>query len=226
MSIIPMDIFKMPNDEFFRAIQEPILRKQVVEILENITDKMRHEVERLERYFDFMASHRQSLMTLAGLVSLIPIAIFGVDFLKYYLLWIFPYLVIVIITSAPSSYRTFFRFDSLPVASKLTNEGLMIMRAEADGWEDISKQLYDNFDKYRIWRLLNIIFVYTFLFSFIFQLYLFVFYHPLTTSINLLITACILVSDLIICIQMKRDSHAKNFESGIDLKKYDSTPTT
>lgn len=140
--------------------------------------EMRYEINRMEKFIDNFSQRGAALMTIAGLISLLPYAVSNspLMFLKYYLLWIFPFLAVAILAyMVSSSKRNTYRISFSIAAANNFFEELSILRNEALSTQKIWRENYLDHQKSLRWHRINNIFIQLFLFSYILNFYLFVF---------------------------------------------------
>lgn len=173
------EIFSATDEELRNiAINKPQDSEVIRRILLDGIREIRYEIERLERFTESFAVRGGALMTVAGLISLLPYTITenGLVFLKHYLIWTFPFLFIAILAFIKSSRRAYsYRIQFTSVAPGAPEE-IVMLRAEAMATQEIWKMAKESHTGSMRWHRLVSINTILFLFSYIFSFYSFVFY--------------------------------------------------
>lgn len=211
------DIFQM-SDEELRALSED-RRNDIIDSLEFSMNRMQYEIKRMEDYFNSNTQQSQNLLIVANLISLaLLLGIPQVNFLRYYLTWVFPYLIFAIFAFLVSMKRVYFRFSVFPVITKYSFAGLKFRIAEMNALERIGKRLFKGFDRILSWSLATAVSTYLFLISFMIQFYLFYFFTTFGLCENLLFNFSLLTLGLYIFLKTKSQSGTERFKTGINIK--------
>lgn len=209
------DIKSLAKNETKREGYKKIFRDGITE--------MRYEINRLEKFIDNFSQKGVALMTIAGLISLLPYAFSGnaVIFLRHFLIWIFPFLLASILTfifSLPKrhTYRT-----SFSTAADNVSEELIILRNEAIAAQSMWRESYLSYQKSLNWHRISSIFLQIFLLSYILNFYLFIFFELpdiknmiFTTSGLLLVGVILYVKNVFIMSYNKRYGNRRGTSVG------------
>ncbi len=192
------------SDEDIRILaQNETKREGYKKIFRDGITEMRYEINRLEKFIDNFSQKGVALMTIAGLISLLPYAFSGnaVIFLKHYLIWIFPFLLASILTfifSLPKrhTYRT-----SFSTAANNVSEELIMLRNEALAVQSMWRESYLNYKKSLNWHRISSIFLQVFLLSYVLNFYFFIFSELPNVKNMIFTTAGLLLVGVILYVK-------------------------
>lgn len=205
------DIFELSDEEFAAIGDNPNQSDQIRSMLVDGINEMRYEINRMEKFLDTFLIRGGALMTVGGLISLLPLGINNNSdlFIKHYLIWILPLLLVAIFAFIKSSegahtYRT--HFNSY---SRGATEELLGLRAIAKSTLQIWRELYKKYQRTLHWHKINSIAIFLFLFWYIVNFYLFAFTEladrerMIESSLLLLLVAILIYSRSILASYSK-----------------------
>ncbi len=210
------DVFSLTEEELKdiavnkdKAHDAEIIRR----ILSDGIKEMRYEVERLERFIENFTIRGGALMTIAGLISLLPYTVIvnGEVFLRHFLIWTFPFLAFAIWAFIKSSKRKHtYRVQFASVAPGAPEE-LIALRLEALSVRDMWEETYKSHKQSLKWHRLNSISTLLFLFSYIFNFYLFIFYKLSSVRLVTVFSLILLILGIVLYRRNLSESGQKGY---------------
>lgn len=213
---LTIDVKKLDPESFKNFIKQPYVDvTSLREILKNFISLTKYEIQRLEKYIDGVKNQSQNILVVASLASLVTLQINLSDFIKTYLIYVIPYFIASLFTYVLSIKSISARRKELTSISPNTDSELMILFLEAKAVEHLHDKLNQYFDKNIFWGLLNFIFGFLFIISFIVHFYFFWFSNSTSLSLldEILLNIIFIFAGLLYYIHKKAKSKEVKFSA-------------
>ncbi len=184
------------------------------QVLERAIEEIKYDINRTETQLRDLSIKSVGLLTVAGLISLLPFQS-NSNFLKYYLIYIFPYLGFSIFTFFVAHILSKnIQRKAYPVAGGNIFEIINIIREQKKYMNEIWQKVVENYRIVSTLYKLTLISLVLFLTSFIVNFYLLNFGTLFNTCQNLLFNGFLILIGIFIYNLKKTIKHNKEIKIG------------
>jgi hypothetical protein len=172
----------------------------------NVINEIKYEIGRMESFLRDLSQRGGTLMALSGIISLMPYT-FLLDsslFIRYYVFWIFPFLILAILAFVLSSFRKY-TYQNLLKPNGTTNDD----QEELIRMRQIWQETYNNYRESLVWHRISNIATQMFLFDYFLNFYIFAYYEVLNDQ-PLTYMATLVVVGILIYVKFQLKSKINN----------------
>ena len=172
----------------------------------NIIIEIKYEIGRMESFLRDLSQRGGTLMALSGIISLMPYSFLPDSslFVRYYVFWIFPFLILAIVAYIFSSFRKHIYQNILKPDGLADSDQEELVRIRK-----IWQETYNNYRKSLIWHRVSIIATQMFLFDYFLNFYIFAYYGTLNDQ-PLSYMAALMTAGILIFVELQINSKIKN----------------
>jgi len=172
----------------------------------NTIDGIKYEIGRMESFLRDLSQRGGTLMALSGIISLMPYTFLPDSslFTRYYVFWIFPFLILAILAFIFSSFRKH-TYQNLLKPNGTTNN----VQEELIRMRQIWQETYNNYRESLVWHRISHIATQMFLFDCFLNFYIFAYYGALNDQ-PLTCVAALVVVGILIYVKFQLKSKIKN----------------
>lgn len=172
----------------------------------NAINEIKYEIGRMESFLRDLSQRGGILMALSGIISLMPYTFLQDSslFIRFYVFWIFPFLILAILAFILSSFRKH-TYQNLLKPSETTDGS----QEELTRMRQIWQETYNNYREALVWHRISHIATQMFLFDYFLNFYIFAYYDVLNDQ-PLSYMATLMVVGILIYVKLQLKSKIKN----------------
>ncbi|OHA41136.1 MAG: hypothetical protein A3J31_00210 [Candidatus Taylorbacteria bacterium RIFCSPLOWO2_02_FULL_48_16] len=188
-------ITQLTDQELLQIGQnDPVTAGKIKSVFEQGIEQIRYQLEYIRETLSDFTQRTALLMTIAGLLAFLPPFVgFGTDYLRHFLIWTFPFLILSLICFYFSSPRINALIKQFPTAVENSPEELLILKSQSIALGHIWARSIKLYDSVLEWYRFTSAFVYLYITSLIVNFYLFVFIGKPDLCASLLLFFSLLV---------------------------------
>lgn len=159
------DIFNLTDDELIKWADADFAATKGV--LVDIVTLLQSEMQRIDLALSDFTQRSSILFAIAGLLTFLPaLGNLSPDYLRHFLIWTFPWLLVSLFFFYLSSIRPSAMLSEFPVVQRNTAAEIILLKNQAKALEKVWRLMYLNFNKVRHFYTYCSATIYSYIFSF------------------------------------------------------------